>query len=97
MYDKRMNQMHLSAKLEMHLLMNSKLRITDRLTAPPGLPQCPENLHPICLVEVLRKLWIGISVDRIKAVWRQHGVLDEAQHGFRGQRGTDSALLSIKG
>ena len=25
----------------------------------------------------------------------KHGVLDESQHGFRGERGTDSALLSI--
>ena len=24
-----------------------------------------------------------------------HGILDDSQHGFRGERGTDSALLSI--
>jgi len=63
--------------------------------AKPGLPQTPQNLRPICLVEVLRKLWMSITINRIKAVWEKHGVLDESQHGFRGERGTDSALLSI--
>jgi hypothetical protein len=38
---------------------------------------------------------MSITINRIKAVWENHGVLNESQHGFRGERGTDSALLSI--
>ena len=63
--------------------------------AKPGLPQTPKNLRPICLVEVMRKLWMSITINRFKTVWEKHGILDDSQHGFRGERGTDSALLSI--
>ena len=63
--------------------------------AKPGLPQTPKNLRPICLVEVMRKLWMSITINRIKTVWEKHGILDESQHGFRGKRGTDSALLCV--
>ena len=38
---------------------------------------------------------MSITINRIKAVWEKHGVLDKSQHDFRGERGTDSALLSI--
>ena len=38
---------------------------------------------------------MSITINRIKTVWEKHGILDDSQHGFRGERGTDSALLSI--
>ena len=31
--------------------------------AKPGLPQTPQKLRTICLVEVLRKLWMSITIN----------------------------------
>ena len=45
--------------------------------AKPGFPQTPKNLQPIRLVEVMRKLWMSITINRIKTVWEKHGILDE--------------------
>jgi hypothetical protein len=63
--------------------------------AKSGLPQTPQNLYLICLVEVLRKLGMSITINRIKAVWENHRVLDESQHGFRGELGTLAAPCSV--
>jgi hypothetical protein len=44
---------------------------------------------------VLRKVWIGITVDRIEEVWEKHGTLNISQYEFHGHRGADNALLSV--
>ena len=54
-----------------------------------------DGLRPLILLEVTRKIWVGIVVHGITRAWERHSVLDPAQHGFRPGRGTDSALLQL--
>ena len=54
-----------------------------------------DGLRPLILLEVLRKLWVGIVIQRITRAWERHHVLTDAQHGFRPGRGTDTALLQF--
>ena len=54
-----------------------------------------DGLRPLILLEVLRKLWVGLIIGRITRAWERHSVLADAQHGFRPGRGTDTALLQF--
>ncbi|OXE37212.1 MAG: hypothetical protein CGW95_02890, partial [Phenylobacterium zucineum] len=54
-----------------------------------------QGLRPLILLEVLRKIWVGIVIKKITRAWDRHGLLSDAQHGFRHCRGTDSALLQF--
>ena len=54
-----------------------------------------DGLKPLILLEVLRKLWVGIIIGRITRAWERHRVLADAQHGFRPGRGTDAALIQF--
>ena len=85
------------------------LLLWDHPDTPPWLqwgwlcpkPKDPEaevtldGLRPLILLEVIRKLWVGIVVSRITRAWERHQVLSPTQHGFRPGRGTDSALLQF--
>jgi len=64
---------------------------------------CPKPKHPeveitldghrpLILLEVFRKVWVGITIDRITAAWERHGILAEGHYGFRHHRGTDIVL-----
>jgi hypothetical protein len=70
----------------------------DHVLSP--LPKIPgntelKNMRPISLFEIIRKIWTGMIVRRIQAVWTNHNVLHSSQHGFRWRQGTDTALLRI--
>ena len=54
-----------------------------------------DGLRPLLLLEVIRKLWTGITVGRITRAWERHRVLATAQQGFRPGRGTDTALIQF--
>ena len=54
-----------------------------------------DGLRPLILLEVIRKLWVGLIIGRITRAWERHGVLADAQHGFRPGRGTDTALIQF--
>ena len=54
-----------------------------------------DGLRPLILLEVVRKLWVGIVVNRITRARERHAALAPAQHGFRPGRGTDTALLQF--
>jgi len=54
-----------------------------------------EDLRPICLLEIFRKLWTSILTHRIRGAWETHDMLDPSQHGFRAKHGTDSASLLL--
>ena len=56
----------------------------------------PGNLNacrPITLVEVERKLWMGIIVKKIKKVWEWFEILQPNQHSGRKGRGTHTATI----
>ena len=71
----------------------------DRWLCP--IPKVPDpdpsmdDLRPLMLVEVLRKLWVGIIIDKITTIWDRYDILAPTQHGFRPRRGTDTALLNV--
>ena len=54
-----------------------------------------EDLRPICLLEIFRKLWTSILTHRIRNAWEHFDMLDPSQHGFRAKHGTDSASLLL--
>jgi len=60
-------------------------------TPDPGMG----DLRPLMLVEVLRKLWVGLIITKITDIWEDECILAPAQHGFRRLRGTDTALLQV--
>ena len=53
------------------------------------------DLRPLVLVEVTRKLWISITINRIKALWDREQLLLQSQHAYRSKHGTDSAMIQI--
>ena len=53
------------------------------------------GLRPLILLEVIRKLWVGIITTRVTRAWERDGILTDAQHGFRPGRGTETVLLQF--
>ena len=47
------------------------------------------------LVEVMRKIWVGLIMEKIKRFWAKWGLIDENQHGFIGGKGTHTAMPHI--
>ena len=41
----------------------------------------------LMLFEVLRKIWTGLIMNRIREFWKRWGLIDENQHGFMGGKG----------
>lgn len=50
---------------------------------------------PISLFENIRKLWAGMVSRRVQSIWHKYDVLHSKQHGFRWQRGTNTAVLHL--
>jgi hypothetical protein len=47
------------------------------------------------LVEVLRKIWVGLIMEKIRCFWAKWKLIDENQHGFIGGKGTHTAMPHI--
>ena len=62
---------------------------------PKGSSDKIQDMRPIMLMEVLRKLWTGLIVKRITTSLQKHGVLSLNQHGYLPKRGTDTANLQL--
>ena len=60
------------------------------------IPKVPDptlsDLRPLMLFEVLRKIWTGVIMEKIKKFWTKWGLIDERQHGFMGGKGTHTAI-----
>ena len=54
-----------------------------------------DDHRPQMLVEIQRKLWVGLIIDEITQVWNQHHILSPSQHSFSPRRGTDTALVEV--
>ena len=54
------------------------------------------NHRPLALIEVLRKVFTGVVVDRMRTDWRRLTVLDECNPGFQAGRTTANAILPVR-
>ena len=54
------------------------------------------NHRPLALIEVLRKVFTGIVVDRMRQDWSRLKVLDECNPGFQAGRTTANAILPVR-
>jgi len=62
---------------------------------PKGTLYKIQDIKPIMLMEVLRKLWTGLIVKQITTSLQKHEVLSLNQHGYLPKRGTDTAKLQL--
>ena len=62
---------------------------------PKGTSDKVQDMRPIMLMEVFRKLWTGLIVKRITTSLQKHGVLSLNQHGYLPKRGTDLIFNSL--
>ena len=62
---------------------------------PKGTSQKIQDVRPIILVGVLRKLWTGLVVQQVTNSLQKHGILSTNQHGYLPKRGTDTANLQL--
>ena len=53
------------------------------------------NHRPLALIEVLRKVFTGIVVGRMRHDWSRRKVLDECNPGFQAGRTTANAILPV--
>ena len=51
-----------------------------------------KDLRPIMLVDVIRKIWVGLLMDKIRCAWDKWGLINTSQHGFMTGKGTDTAV-----
>ena len=54
-----------------------------------------EDLRPLMLVEVTRKIWVGLIMGHIAKFWERNGLIDEAQHAYIRGKGTHSAIPQL--
>jgi len=54
-----------------------------------------DDLRPIMLLDVLRKIWTTLVMNSITSVLLKHKVLRATQHAYLPHRGTDSANLQV--
>ena len=54
-----------------------------------------DDLRPLMLVEVMRKIWVGLIMEKIRRFWAKWKLIDENQHGFIGGKGTHTAMPHI--
>ena len=57
--------------------------------------QTLNSLRPIMLIEVMRKIWTGISLRKIQNGWAHHTMLNSGQAGFQANCDTSSCILQV--
>ena len=60
----------------------------------PGNDQL-DNMRPISLYEIVRKVWTTIIAKRINRVWHELGLLHPSQYGYTLDNGTQMALYTV--
>ena len=63
----------------------------------PKKPTAPtlDGLRPIMLIEILRKLWAGLIMNKVHSTVLRHRALHPSQHGFQPGHGTDTANIQL--
>ena len=51
-----------------------------------------KDLRPLMLVDVIRKIWVGLLMNKIRQSWNKWNLFDESQHGFMTGKGTHTAV-----
>ena len=54
-----------------------------------------DDMRPLMLVEVLRKIWMGLIMQKIAEFWRKWSLLDESQNAYLRGKGTHTALSQL--
>ena len=54
-----------------------------------------KDLRPLMLVEVMRKVWVGIVMKKIARFWEKWGLIDKSQHAYLRGKGTHTAIPII--
>ena len=67
------------------------MRLLVKDLAKSGL----NNLRPIGLIEVLRKIWGNLIIHRIRCALQDSGFFAETQYGFLYRRGTTDELIQL--
>ena len=52
-----------------------------------------KDLRPLILVEAVRKIWSRLVIQKMKEVWQEIPLLNNAQHGYTAHRSTMTASL----
>lgn len=73
---------------------HDKFHLGGRIT-PSEHTELLDQMRPIGLFEISRKIWTGMVVNRIHSIWQDHNILHQAQHGFRWNQGTETAILRL--
>lgn len=55
----------------------------------------PINYRPISLLEVTGKIFEKILNRRLRQYLEEHNLIPDTQHGFRANRGTDTAIATV--
>jgi hypothetical protein len=55
-----------------------------------------DDLRPLMLTDVLRKIWVSIIVNKIQKHWVKYDLIAPSQHGTLEHHGTESALLQFR-
>jgi hypothetical protein len=68
-----------------------------RLLAPIPKKPNPElkDLRPLMLVEVMRKIWVGLITSKITSFLGKHSLIDAKQHAYLKGKGTQTAIPQI--
>ena len=64
------------------------------------IPKSPDSealddMRPISLYEIIRKVWTTIVGKRINKVWHERGLLHGAQYGYKLDNGVQMALFTV--
>ena len=54
-----------------------------------------DELRPLMLVEVTRKIWVGLIMAKIADFWSRNKLIDDAQHAYIKGKGTHTALPQL--
>jgi hypothetical protein len=60
-----------------------------------GNTELKNNMRPISLYEVVRKVWTTIIAKRINLMWHNHDILHKSQYGYKLDNGTPMPLLNV--
>ena len=69
----------------------------SRLLAPIPKKTNPElkDLRPLMLVEVMRKIWVGLITGRVTSFLLKHKLINPSQHAYLRGKGTQTAIPQL--